>query len=196
MAETAGARWQKPYGPDGRNARAGQPVAHLAWDDMEACARWKGSRLPTKAEGEFAAALAGKERCNPQPRAKAANRRQGGFALVSQASDAFKGVAPVGCVAPKAAGLYDRLGKVWQVTADDFRPDDDAAACNNPKRPSENDAYDLMNPVGPSRVMKRGSHPCAHKDRQRCRPQARQGRDPGLGVSPIGFRLVYDAPES
>ena len=190
-----GASWQKPYGPDGPDAQPSQPVVHLAWDDMQAYATWKGGRLPTEAEWEFAASVAGKERKVEQPGDKAANSWQGVFPVVNEASDGFKGVAPVGCFAPNAAGLYDMVGNVWEVTADYFRPGHDPAARDNPKGPSENDAYDPMNPVGPSRVVKGGSYLCAPNYCQRYRPQSRQGRDPGLGASNVGFRLAYDAPE-
>ena len=46
-------------------------------------------------------------------------------------------------------------------------------------------------------LIKGGSYLCAPNYCQRYRPASRQGRDPGLGTSNVGFRLVYDeAPES
>ena len=63
--------------------------------------------------------------------------------------------------------------------------------------PSETQAYDPLNPGLVARVMKGGSYLCAPNYCQRYRPQSRQGRDPGLGTSNVGFRLVYDAqPQS
>lgn len=192
-AYVPGAYWMKPYGPDGPEAQPDQPVVHLAWDDMQAYARWKGGRLPTEAEWEYAAS-AGAARSTDQPAPNAANSWQGVFPVVNEASDGFKGVAPVGCFAPNGFGLYDMVGNVWEVTADYFRPGHDPATRDNPKGPSENAAYDPMNPVGPSRVVKGGSYLCAPNYCQRYRPQSRQGRDPGLGASNVGFRLVYDSP--
>lgn len=192
-AYVPGASWMKPYGPDGPEAQPDQPVVHLAWDDMQAYARWKGGRLPTEAEWEYAAS-AGAARSTDQPAPNAANSWQGVFPVVNEASDGFKGVAPVGCFAPNGFGLYDMVGNVWEVTADYFRPGHDPATRDNPKGPSENAAYDPMNPVGPSRVVKGGSYLCAPNYCQRYRPQSRQGRDPGLGASNVGFRLVYDSP--
>lgn len=187
-----GANWKKPYGPDGPDWRGDQPVVHLAWDDMLAYAAWTGGRLPTEAEWEYAASAAGADRGTAQPGSTAANSWQGPFPAFNEASDGFKGIAPVGCFAPNAAGLYDMVGNVWEVTADYFRPRHDPATHDNPKGPSESDAHDPLNPVGPSRVIKGGSYLCAPNYCQRYRPQARQGRDPGLGTSNVGFRLVYD----
>ena len=190
-AYVPGANWKKPYGPQGPDAVAGQPVVHLAWEDMQAYARWKGGRLPTEAEWEYAASV-GAPDDTAQPGPDAANSWQGVFPVVNAASDGFKGIAPVGCFAPNAFGLYDMVGNVWEVTADFFRPGHDPAARDNPRGPSENDAYDPLNPGFASRVMKGGSYLCAPNYCQRYRPESRQGRDPGLGASNVGFRLVYD----
>lgn len=189
-----GASWKKPYGPNGPDAVAGQPVVHLAWDDMQAYARWKGGRLPTEAEWEFAAS-AGAADSTAQPAPDAANSWQGVFPVVNEASDGFKGIAPVGCFAPNPLGLYDMVGNVWEVTADFYRAGHDPAARDNPRGPSENDAYDPLNPGFASRVMKGGSYLCAPNYCQRYRPESRQGRDPGLGASNVGFRLAYDTKE-
>jgi formylglycine-generating enzyme len=190
-----GANWMKPYGPDGPQARPDQPVVHLAWEDMLAYATWRGGRLPTEAEWEFAASVAGTDRSTDQPDGQKANSWQGVFPVVNEATDGFKGVAPVGCFAPNAAGLYDMVGNVWEVTSDFFRSGHDPADRKNPRGPSENDAYDPLNPVGPSRVVKGGSYLCAPNYCQRYRPQSRQGRDPGLGTSNVGLRLAYDTAE-
>lgn len=190
-----GANWSKPYGPDGPDAMLTEPVVHLAWEDMQAYARWKGGRIPTEAEWEFAAS-AGAEKYTEQPASDAANSWQGVFPVVNDESDGFKDVAPVGCYKPNAFGLYDMVGNVWEVTADYFRPGHDPTATANPRGPSENAAYDPANPAGPSRVMKGGSYLCAPNYCQRYRPESRQGRDPGLGASNVGFRLAYDNPPS
>ncbi len=186
-----GANWKQPYGPNGPEAQGDEPVVHLGWDDMQAYARWKGGRMPTEAEWEYAAS-AGQPATTQQP--EEANSWQGVFPAVNQETDGFKGIAPVGCYAPNPNGLYDMVGNVWEVTADLFRPGHDPADTDNPRGPSENHAYDPLNPGFPSRVMKGGSYLCAPNYCQRYRPASRQGRDPGMGASNVGFRLAYDTP--
>ena len=187
-----GANWRKPYGPQGPDARPDQPVVHLAWDDMRAYADWKGGRIPTEAEWEYAAS-AGADKYTDQPDPRLANSWQGVFPLVNEGKDGFKGIAPVGCFEANAYGLYDMVGNVWEVTADFFRPGHNPADRDNPRGPSENAAYDPLNPGFASRVMKGGSYLCAPNYCQRYRPESRQGRDTGLGASNVGFRLVYDS---
>ncbi len=189
-----GANWRKPYGPQGPDARPDQPVVHLAWDDMHAYAEWTGGRIPTEAEWEYAAS-AGAEKYTEQPDPRLANSWQGVFPIVNEGSDGFKGIAPVGCFEPNANGLYDMVGNVWEVTADYYRAGHDPADQTNPRGPSENAAYDPLNPGFTSRVMKGGSYLCAPNYCQRYRPESRQGRDAGLGASNVGFRLVYDSAE-
>lgn len=186
-----GANWRKPYGPSGPDARPNEPVVHLAWDDMVAYAHWRGGRLPTEAEWEYAAS-AGQGKYIDQPDPDLANSWQGVFPVVNEGSDGFKGIAPVGCFKPNSYGLYDMVGNVWEVTADHFRPGHDPSDRDNPRGPSENSAYDPLNPGFASRVMKGGSYLCAPNYCQRYRPEARQGRDPGMGASNVGFRLAYD----
>lgn len=188
-----GANWKMPYGPEGPAAMADQPVVHLGWDDMLAYARWAGGRMPTEAEWEYAAS-AGAAPYIEQPDGQSANSWQGLFPMVNEEKDGFSGIAPVGCFEPNANGLYDMVGNVWEVTQDYFRPGHDPADRNNPQGPSENAAFDPYNPGLSSRVMKGGSYLCAPNYCQRYRPAARQGRDPGLGASNVGFRLAYDRP--
>jgi formylglycine-generating enzyme len=187
-----GAYWKKPYGPDGDDFAPGEPVVHLAFEDMQAYAKWAGGRLPTEAEWEYAA-LGGKDDYAAQP--SEANSWQGAFPIKNTNDDGFSHIAPVGCYTPNAFGLYDMVGNVWEMTNDFYAPGHSAGApSQNPTGPSEKAAYDPANPGFASRVIKGGSFLCAPNYCQRYRPAARSGRDPGLGASNVGFRLVYDRP--
>lgn len=186
-----GASWRKPYGAEGPDARPDEPVVHLGFADMVAYAEWRGGRLPTEAEWEYAASAGGRSGIE-QPAPDRANSWQGVFPVHNAADDGFAGIAPVGCFAPDANGLYDMVGNVWEVTADYFRPGHDPAERDNPRGPAQSEALDPLNPGFASRVMKGGSYLCAPNYCQRYRPAARQGRDPGMGASNVGFRLVYD----
>ncbi len=187
-----GANWRMPEGPDGAPAVDEHPVVHMSRDDMLAYAQWRGGRLPTEAEWEYAASK-GEERYTDQPDGDTANSWQGVFPVQNQESDGFRGLAPVGCYEPNALGLYDMVGNVWEVTSDFYRPGHDLTDTNNPAGPSETSAYDPVNPGFASLVMKGGSYLCAPNYCQRYRPQSRQGREPGMGASNVGFRLAYDA---
>lgn len=188
---TPGANWKKPYGPAGPDAQPREPVVHLAWEDMLAYADWRQGRIPTEAEWEYAAS-AGVGKYTEQPSPNHANSWQGLFPQVNEGTDGFKYLAPVGCFEPNAFGLYDMVGNVWEITADFYLPGHDPDDRRNPRGPSESTAHDGRRAPLVNRVMKGGSYLCAPNYCQRYRPESRQGNDPGMGSSNVGFRLAYD----
>jgi formylglycine-generating enzyme required for sulfatase activity len=182
------ANWKKPYGPHGPDRRPNEPVVHLAYRDMTAYAAWRGGRLPTEAEWEFAA-KANSAATREQP--TEANTWQGVFPLENRVTDGFAGIAPVGCFQPNAFGLYDMIGNVWEMTSDLYAPGHHPhETSRNPQGPAA--LRSVGDESAQSHVIKGGSYLCAPNYCQRYRASARQGRDSGLGASNVGFRLVYE----
>ena len=186
-----GANWRQPFGPGKVVASRDRPVVHLSHADMLAFARWRGGRLPTEAEWEYAAEGREADRI-AQPGDTEANSWQGVFPARDLGSDGYRGIAPVGCYQANAFGLYDMIGNVWEVTADHYRDGHEPGDNVNPASP-ERATIRLANGVTTApRVMKGGSFLCAPNYCRRYRAEARQPRDPGMGASNVGFRLVYD----
>lgn len=186
-----GASWRHPGGPGtDLQGRGAFPVVAITWEDAQAYARWKGRTLPSEQQWEWAAREA-----RPQPRTdaaqpKQANTWQGLFPVLNSADDGFVGIAPVGCYAPNALGLFDMIGNVWELTRDPWRPHHDGS----------DGAPDLTRGTSPrvqppgQRVIKGGSYLCAPNYCMRYRAGSRQPQDDDLGVGHLGFRTILLAP--
>ncbi|MEM9057735.1 MAG: SUMF1/EgtB/PvdO family nonheme iron enzyme, partial [Pseudomonadota bacterium] len=109
------ASWHDPLGaassPVGLERH---PVTQLAYRDAVSYARWRGRRLPTEAEWEFAAKAGGLTVSGDEQRAFVANTWQGLFPRANSGADGYLATAPVGSFAPDSNGLYDMLGNVWE----------------------------------------------------------------------------------
>ncbi len=205
-----GADWRHPLGP-GSTIRelSRHPVVHVAWDDVEAYARWAGKELPTEAEWEFAArgGLDGAEYTWGDEFMLAgrymANTWQGEFPILNEKLDGFERTAPVGSFPANAYGLYDMAGNVWEWTTDWFeeRPklSDACCAIPNPRGGDRELSYEPQEKaLGlriPRKVMKGGSHLCAPNYCRRYRPAARMPQTVDTSTSHLGFRcIVRDGP--
>ena len=195
-----GASWKHPEGPDTTvEGREGHPVVHIAWEDAAAYALWKGMRLPTEAEFEFAA-RGGLDR-NPyawgaelKPEgAWAANTWQGRFPSNNLVEDGYLRTSPVTAFPANGFGLYDVAGNVWQWCADWYRPDYFATLAatgkaDNPQGPP--DSYDPNEPGARKRVQKGGSFLCSDRYCSRYLVGSRGRGAVDSGGSNIGFRCV------
>ena len=207
-----GASWKHPFGPrSSLNGIERHPVVHVAYEDVEAYARWAGKELPTEAEWEFAArgGLDGKkftwgDESHPGG-VVMANSWQGEFPWENLVLDGYAGTSPVGSFPPNGFGLYDMAGNVWEWTCDWFAPhhaDEIVKSCCgpavNPRIVSQAKSYDLRQPKFriPRRVVKGGSYLCAPNYCLRYRPAARQPQMIDTSMSHIGFRCIVRKPES
>lgn len=170
------ASWRTPEG-EGSNldGRERAPVVHVSYNDAQAYALWRGARLPTEVELEYAASLGLPDRGRADSGAydsdggARANTWQGLFPVVNTAEDGFEGAAPVGCFGPDQIGAYDLIGNVWEWT-------------DTPFAPGQN-------------TLKGGSFLCAESFCRRYRPSARQPQDLDFSTNHTGFRLARDVEE-
>jgi formylglycine-generating enzyme required for sulfatase activity len=189
-----GANWRHPGGPDtSLEGRGSFPAVALTIQDAKAYAQWKGRSLPTEMQWEWAArggvTQAGLDHAQPQQ----ANTWQGLFPVVNSADDGFVGLAPVGCFAPNAFGLFDMIGNVWELTLDRWTPNHQnlSEAATDPSLQEMPKGRPM--PVG-QHVIKGGSFLCAPNYCMRYRSGSRQPQDDDLGTSHLGFRTILVAP--
>ncbi len=198
-----GANWRHPRGA-GTSVRKimDHPVVHVAWEDVEAYAKWAGKELPTEAEWEFAArgGLDGREFVwgdELTPGGKyMANTWQGEFPYRNTQDDGYEFTSPVGSFAPNGYGLYDMAGNVWQWTSDWYqehgRIDGPCCTATNPRGAAREASIDQRNPAAgiPRKVTKGGSHLCAPNYCRRYRPAARMAQPIDTSISHLGFRCI------
>eukprot|EP00656_Telonema_subtile_P040280 TRINITY_DN45341_c0_g1_i1.p1 TRINITY_DN45341_c0_g1~~TRINITY_DN45341_c0_g1_i1.p1 ORF type:complete len:371 (+),score=74.43 TRINITY_DN45341_c0_g1_i1:37-1149(+) len=117
-----GAWWRQPEGPDSSiKGREKHPAVHVSLKDARAYCEWRGMRLPTETEWEFAA-RGGVEMDYPWGAEALHEGRhmmnvwQGEFPGKNRGEDGFVGTSPVDAFPPNAYGVSSALGNVWEWT--------------------------------------------------------------------------------
>jgi formylglycine-generating enzyme len=124
----------------GRDDRDDHPINGVSWHEARKYCEWKGKRLPTEAEFEFALRAGQHDAVYPWGDSRVPPGRfgnvvgeetQGGYPRwehVQGYRDGFVGSSPVGSFEPSPLGLYDMSGNVWEWCGDWYGVDSYPAA--------------------------------------------------------------------
>jgi formylglycine-generating enzyme required for sulfatase activity len=203
----AGADWRHPRGPESSiSGLDDHPVVHVAFEDVDAYARWATQDLPTEAEWECAARgglddaeYSWGSEYMPNGRAMA-NNWQGEFPWQNLLGDGFEWTAPVGSFPANGYGLFDMAGNVWEWTTDWYQDHNkiEHACCtvDNPRGGERDQSCDPRMPAIniPRKVMKGGSYLCAPNYCHRYRPAARMAQMVDTATCHLGFRCIVRVP--
>lgn len=183
------ATWNHPEGPGSTIVdRPDHPVVHVTWNDASEYCKWKGNRLPTEAQWEYAARGGLENRLYPWgnkefPKGEhAMNIWHGEFPPTGKGidEDGYMGTAPVCTYRANKFGLYNMAGNVWEWVSDWWKI-----------RHSRDFQKDPTGPVsGSDKVKKGGSYLCHKQYCYRYRCAARSQNTPDSSAGNLGFRCA------
>jgi len=186
--QVEGSDWRHPEGPHSDiTERLDHPVVHVSWNDALAYCSWRGVRLPSEAEWEYAARGGLEQKRYPwgderEPDGThSMNVWQGEFPTTNTEEDGYAGTAPADAYPPNGFGLHNMTGNVWEWCSDWFQPDAYTQhGVSDPTGP----------PTGTRKVMRGGSYLCHDSYCFRYRVAARSSNTPDSSAGNIGFRCV------
>jgi formylglycine-generating enzyme required for sulfatase activity len=162
------------------------PVVDISWEAADALAAWRGCRLPTEAEWEFAArGTDGRQYPwgdDPDLSKTNGDDGVGPFTVPDGSKDGFAGLAPVGMFPEGASpfGVLDMAGNVWEWVEDWYAPYPDSAVT------------DYHGPDDGERKVLRGGSYIASMPNHRTFHRAY--RPPTGFADDMGFRCVRSYP--
>jgi formylglycine-generating enzyme required for sulfatase activity len=176
--------WQRPEGPGSHiRDRPDHPVVHVSWLDACAYADWRGVRLPTEAQWEYAARGGLAQQRYPwgdEAPAARCNVWQGEFPD-APAAPWKPSTLPARSFEPNGFGLFNMAGNVWEWCEDWF--------CETYHRETRNDDPLQDRPTG-LRSTRGGSFLCHDSYCNRYRVAARGSNTPSSSASNCGFRVA------
>jgi len=198
---TKGVYWKNPDGKSKDiNEILDEPVRQVSWYDALAYAKWRGKRLPTEAEFEYA--MRGGLDNNMYPWGNESvsqnqhrgNFLQGEFPYSNTRQDGYEFVAPIKSFPPNNYGLYDIAGNVWEWTSDWYGADyyltlsTKNAEASNPQGPEK--SREVYDQYSRNKVVRGGSFLCNDGWCSGFRNSRRMRLSPDTGMEHIGFRCV------
>lgn len=197
--EVAGVSWRAPWGEDNTRhipLRGDMPVTMVSWLDADAYCRWRGRRLPSEAEWEYAMRAGATTRFPWGDQVRDATGRlrlnywEGRSHHENAGTDGWVYLSPVRTYPPNRWGLFDPAGNVWQWVSDWWSAETFA-------RDAEAFPDGVRNPRGPAegtyKVARGGSWWCSAGTCHGYGLVSRGKTRPEASFSNNGFRCAADS---